>query len=126
MMNSKKGSAIVEAAVVFPVIILSLLTVIYIFIYFYGHVTKQVSVHSVLRYEAGLISENMYKKDQTESELPVYRQGDRIYCRSIAASQAMGLIGPAEKKIYAEKYIIDETSVVRLADFAEAELEEYE
>lgn len=126
MMNRKKGSAMVEAAVVFPVIILSLLTVIYIFIYFYDNVREQVSVHSVLRYEAGLIGGNIYKKDQKESELPVYRQGDRIYCCSTAASEAMGLIGPAERKIYAEKYIIDEASAIRLADFTEAELEEYE
>lgn len=125
-MINKRGSAIVEAALVFPVIILSLMAVICIYVYFYDQVQQQAEVHSVLRSEAGLICENMYNRNQNETELPVYRQTDRIYCYSHAVMEGNGMLKKAEHQIRAQKYITDDTSVVRLADFVKGEQAGYE
>lgn len=126
MMKNKKGSAIAEAAVVFPVIILSILAVMYMFIYFYDQVAQQTRVHSALRSEAGLICGNMYKKHNDGQELPVYRKGETVYCYGYAASDGTGMLESRRKRIYAEKYLADGAAVVRLTDFSTTELMKHE
>jgi len=55
-MISKKGTYLIEAAVVFPVVIFTLLTLIMIVIYFYDCSATQSEMHMFLRKEAGAAS----------------------------------------------------------------------
>ena len=56
--KSKKGSTMVEAAVVFPIVILAVMAVIYILIAMYGNVVTQAQIHTSLRKEVGIITKN--------------------------------------------------------------------
>ena len=51
--NNKRGSYIVEAAIVLPMVILSVITVVLIVMFFYSQVTEQSRMHITLRGEAG-------------------------------------------------------------------------
>jgi len=55
-MSSKKGTYLIEAAVVFPIVIFTLLTLIMIVIYFYDCSATQSDMHMFLRQEAGTVS----------------------------------------------------------------------
>ena len=52
--NSKQGTTIVEAAIIFPLVIAAVFTVIYIMISLYSHTTLQSSLHIALRGAEGL------------------------------------------------------------------------
>lgn len=115
---NKKGGMMVEAAVVFPVIILALLAVLYMLIYFYSQVGEQVKMHIKLRSECGLICENMYYGNQDDSQITFYRDGNSIYCYSSVDSYGSNMLENWGKELSAEKYLIDETAVVRMVDLA--------
>ena len=51
--NSNRGNYIMEAAVVLPMVILSVITVVLIMMFFYTQVTEQSRMHIALRGEAG-------------------------------------------------------------------------
>lgn len=52
-MRSKRGTYLIEAAVVFPIVIFTLLTLIMIVMYFYDCAASQSDMHRFLRKEAG-------------------------------------------------------------------------
>ncbi|MDO4544892.1 MAG: hypothetical protein Q4C25_01930 [Bacillota bacterium] len=55
--NSKRGSYILEASLVLPIIILVTITVVLIIMFFYSQMTEQSRMHRALRQEAGLLTE---------------------------------------------------------------------
>ena len=57
MSLNKKGSYVIEAAVVLPVIMLSVITAILIIMFFYTQMTEQCRLHEVLRAEAGRMTD---------------------------------------------------------------------
>ena len=57
MSLDKKGSYVIEAAVVLPVIMLSVITAILIIMFFYTQMTEQCRLHEVLRAEAGRMTD---------------------------------------------------------------------
>lgn len=64
MKKSKKGSYIVEASVVLPIIILVTITIVLIIMFFYSQMAEQSRMHVFLRCEAGVLSEkNFYVHD---------------------------------------------------------------
>lgn len=118
---NKKGSIIAEAAMVFPVIILSLIAVIYILIYFYDQTGEQVKMHMVLRSESGRMCDNMYYDNQDADGMTVYRKNNKIYSYKMVSLGKNGLLEAREKSLYAEKYLIDEAAIVRMADIMGSE-----
>ena len=54
---NKKGSYVIEAAVVLPVIMLSVITAILIIMFFYTQMTEQCRLHEFLRAESGKVTE---------------------------------------------------------------------
>lgn len=115
---NKKGSAVVEAAMVFPVMLLAVIAVLYMLIYFYNQVDKQVELHITLRSENGKICDNMYYENRICNNLSVYRKGALLYGYSTISMEEKGILEGREKLLYGEKYLIDETLVVRMADLA--------
>ena len=55
---NKRGSYIVEAAVVLPVIIMVVITAVLIIMFFYSQMTDQCNLHMGLRQQAGMMSGN--------------------------------------------------------------------
>ena len=51
---SKKGSYIMEASIVLPVLIFAVITVVLIIMFFYSQMTEQSRMHIAMRHEAGL------------------------------------------------------------------------
>lgn len=56
--KSKKGSYIMEAAIVLPVIIFAVITAVLIIMFFYSQMTERSRMHMVLRQEAGEMTEH--------------------------------------------------------------------
>lgn len=54
--NEKKGSTTVEAAIVFPLVILTMITCMLICMFFYSQTIEQSRLHIILRQNAGEIS----------------------------------------------------------------------
>lgn len=52
--RSKKGSYIMEAAIVLPVIIFVIITIILIVMFFYSQMTERSQMHIAMRREAGI------------------------------------------------------------------------
>lgn len=91
--NNKRGSYIIEAAVVLPVIILVTITVILIVMFFYHQMTSRCLLHMQIRNEAGLESgQTIYgnrEKEIKDIEAEIYTD--------------KGLIGGT---VYGKKYLI--------------------
>lgn len=70
--KSKRGSYIMEAALVLPIIILTVITTVFIIMFFYSQATEQSRLHIALRYEAGMIAEKSVSFTDTERDAEFY------------------------------------------------------
>ena len=70
--KSRRGSYIMEAALVLPVIILTVITTVFIIMFFYSQATEQSRLHIALRYEAGMISEKSVSFADAETDAEIY------------------------------------------------------
>ena len=57
--RSKRGSYIMEASLVLPILIFAVITVVLIIMFFYSQMTERSQMHIALRQEAGLQTETM-------------------------------------------------------------------
>lgn len=90
--RSKKGSYIMEAAVVLPVIILVTITSVLIIMFFYSQMTERCRLHTTLRAEAGQL---------TERTVYTHQGGGRASDAEIYAdSNALG------GEVYGKKYLV--------------------
>lgn len=106
----------VEAAFVFPLIILSVVALIHILIFFV-QVTKEGTVmHLALRCESGRISDTLQYEKQIDGRFPIYRKGDRVYFQGDIVFADKGILRKLKKKITAYKYIDNETDWIRKID----------
>ena len=113
---NKKGNAIVESALIFPLVILTVMALIYMMVYFYGQLSDKVDMHIALRAEGGELCENMYYKDIEDNGFVIYKEAQQIYSSGNSYMQRKGLLDAREKTFTARKYLIDETRYVRLLD----------
>ena len=116
---NKKGSAIVEAALVFPVMILCIVAVLWILIYFFDQLEAKVDTHIMLRKEAGELCGNYYYVNNDEEGV-YYRNAKGIYAYATASLDNKGVLKGRSKTVKAEKYLIDEVRTVRLVDIVES------
>lgn len=72
MKNNKKGSYILEASIVMPIIILAVVTAVLIIMFFYSQMTEQAKMHLALRMEAGETAETTYTAYDPEWDGEVY------------------------------------------------------
>ena len=111
---NKKGNAMVESAMIFPLVILTVVALIYIMIYFYGQLSDKVDMHVTLRAESGEICENMHYKTIDDYGFTVYKEAQQIYSNGNLHMDKAVLLNVREKNFSARKYLIDETEYVRL------------
>lgn len=119
--NNKRGSYIVEAAIVLPMVILSVITVVLIVMFFYSQVTEQSRMHIALRGEAGAATgRTSYTKGDFAGE--IYVDEGLVECRAYGKKYLMmeerGLL--SEKKAFIVEgswTAIDGPGYVRYMDF---------
>lgn len=114
--GKKKGGTIVEAAMVFPLVILAVLTLIYILIFFYQVTETNVKMHLALRAESGKLSETLDYGEQPEAPYPVYKKAGSVCYKGTLSFLEAGLLKSLYKEISASKYVDDERAFIRLME----------
>lgn len=119
--NNKKGAAIVESVMVFPLVIISVITLIFMMIYFYAQLNERVDMHIALRAEGGMICENLFYNSEVSDRFTVYKKPQQIYSNSVVDIEGNLISGEKSKEIAARKYLIDECEFVRISDVVEGD-----
>lgn len=113
---NKEGSAMVESAMVFPLIIFTLMALIYMMIFFYDQLGHKVDMHMMLRAESGKMCENMFYGNTQETGFNVYKDRQQISSYGTVVSEKKWLLAERKKEFSARKYLIDEAGFVRMTD----------
>ena len=132
--TDRRGSTLVEAAVVFPIILLSLLTVIYLFFCLYSQTESTTALHHELLDRGGdeigtrqfeLLDKNGHRNVQKRMQQKMKRSEIMIECEkglcgvSLRAetsdtASARGILNRYFRRTYKEKiYMIDEEKLGR-------------
>ena len=136
---NKTGSAMVEAAIIFPLVILAVMTMVYLIINLYLEVTLNVRLHMELTEEAGKLSDtviysdinnngNLYsgnKLDNLSDRKTVYIERENTLLKDEIRGEISNMTiskGLSNRKYnhkwIAVKSIIDEEQFVRCKDIA--------
>ncbi len=119
--NNKKGAAIVESVMVFPLVIVSVITLIFMMVYFYAQLNERVDMHIALRAESGRLCENMFYGTEVSDKFSIYKKPQQLYSSSVVDIEGNLISKGKEKEIAARKYLIDECKFVRMSDIVEEE-----
>ncbi len=106
----------VEAALVFPLVILTVVAVIQMLLFFYQLVETEANMHMALRVESGRISETSECAPQIKTKFPVYQRGTEVYFLGNMAFMDRGILKSLEKQLSARKYVDHEADFVRIVD----------
>jgi len=77
----------------------------------------------VLRAESGELCGNLYYAGDVADRRTVYRKNEKLYCYGKVRRESKWLIPGAERQLYAEKYLLDDTAFVRAADLMKEDSE---
>jgi len=121
-LKSKNGATIVEASMIFPLVIAGVIAVLYIIIGLFSSLALQCSIHMTLKNEAGQISETVNRREETR-EYEMERGMVGIHpIISIVESKEYKTSKLFEKKIkrveIGRSYIIDEAELIRRVTLA--------
>jgi hypothetical protein len=135
--NSSKGTALVEAAIFFPIAVFCAMAVMALLLNIYSQTATQAHLHVRLRAEAAAVGDrtqarltNAYARDryrrEAESVSFAVSETGGPFLKSLEASRLKTYYGGRftnplgyETEYYARNYILDEALVVRLRDAAE-------
>ena len=117
---NKKGGTMIEAALVFPLIILSLMGIIGILMFLVEDAAGQAGLHQVLRSEAGTKT-NTYLGHQGLSKAAVGEEFRGIYCvvtgKVSIAFDGSGILSRSFRKpLMGYQYLTDERKYARYID----------
>ena len=70
--RSKRGSYIMEASLVLPILIFAVITVVLIIMFFYSQMTERSQMHIALRQESGLQTETMKNEVSLDWDGEIY------------------------------------------------------
>lgn len=118
--NSKRGSYIMEAAIVLPVIILVVITSNLIIMFFYSQMTERCRMHMMLRAEAGKIAgQTIYEEEISENGkegtyVDVDALGGAVYGRKHLVMADKGVLDKKGVfKVEGKCFIVDGTDYIR-------------
>jgi len=111
----------VEAAMIFPLVITCVFAVIYIIINLYLALTLQTSLHLALRKDSGELSQTVYRQE----EMKDYQwEKDRVGIRAVirmeeAAEYRIDTLFKSSiiRKEKGRAYLIDEAELIRILSF---------
>lgn len=115
-MNSKKGSLVAEAAIVFPVVLIVVMTVVHILISLYSEASYSSRDHLALRDEAGARTETIERVNGYWRLAPEDKFGRRPFTE--APEIVEGFKFP-DNLLFADRgrvYVIDEAGYIRKID----------
>ena len=131
---NKKGSTMVESAIIFPLVILAAIAVIYLFINIYSQASLQANMHILIREEAGSQGDLLSVKIKDEYVRDKYRRNAESVSVEIVekamfgfkyfeASKSKKYLGGGltagkqyEMEYYGRYYAINESLIVRGKD----------
>ncbi|MCL1809789.1 MAG: hypothetical protein FWG42_08540 [Clostridiales bacterium] len=116
-MNNKKGSAIAEAAIVFPMVIVVVLTVVYILIAMYTDASTAARDHLALRHESGTKTETVDRAGEYRQNVPEDKFGARPFMKNAEISQGSKFLDKLLLTEGSRVYVVDEAKYVRRSDF---------
>ncbi|MDD3168878.1 MAG: hypothetical protein PHC91_05360 [Eubacteriales bacterium] len=123
--RTRKGTTMVEAAMIFPLVIAGVMAVIYIVIGLYSSLSLQCSLHLALRKECGVLSQTVIRNEevrefQSKKEWsgirPVLKMAEEREYRINTLFQVC-----VSRREEGRSYIINEAEMVRLLQFREGE-----
>jgi hypothetical protein len=130
-LGNKRGTAMVEAAIVFPLVIASVMAVIYLLINLYSFTALRSALHVALRAEAGadtglteasIVDGRVYDRYRLAAErrgISFERERKNLINPYVSAEEfktytGNGMIeGGVTREHYGRWYILDEVSVIR-------------
>lgn len=113
---NKKGTTMVEAAVVFPLVILVIMAVIYILIFLFQQAETQSKMHIALRKESGILSKTVVYQMRIDEKYPIYKKSKQVCFQGELHFRKRGILKSLDKPISAYGYIVDEREYVRYLD----------
>lgn len=116
-MKSKKGSVIAEAAIVYPVVIAVVLTVVYILINLYADASIAARDHLALRYESGAKTGTVIRPNEYRGIAPEDKFGRKPFSENVEIVEATGFQGARLEDGGGTVYVINERSYIRKVDF---------
>ena len=115
-MNSKKGGLIAEAAVVFPVVLISVLAVVHILIAMYMETSYSARDHMALRHESGVSTQTVERTNEYRQLIPQDKFGRAPFKEN---AEITGEFRLPDHLLLAERgrvYVIDEAGYIRKID----------
>lgn len=106
----------VEAALVFPLVILTVAALIQMLVFFYQLAETGAHMHMALRAESGRISKTVEYAPRIEAKFPIDKRGKQVYYLGTMTFMEKGILKKFEKQLSAQKYIDHETDFVRMVD----------
>ena len=126
---NRKGGAMIEAAVVLPLVILSIFAIIGILMFLFEEAAAQADLHGAIRFDAGKQTGTYHGLTRSQKVL-----AERGFCgvfpvvegtSSVVFEGAEILPGPIRKPLQGHIYIVDERKYVRYVDFFSRLTDEY-
>lgn len=106
----------VEAAMVFPLVILTVMALISMMVFFYQQTETRARMHIALRAESGKASKTVEYLTKAEAVYPIYKKSGQMHCQGTMSFFTNGLLNEREKGLSASKYIDRETNFIRYVD----------
>jgi hypothetical protein len=116
MKSNKRGSAIAEAAIVFPVVILVLMTMIYILITLYVDASTSARDRLSLRKESGIMTEVVLREDDFGNIMPEDKFGRKPFTELAEITSGTKFLDKILLTDSSRVYVIDEVEYIRRAD----------
>lgn len=115
--NSRKGSAAVEASLLYPILILAIVAVIFIMETLYSHVEESSSLHTSLLQNAGEYAENYEIIPSTDDYYPLERGVSKIKGKCTYEYFTGGMLDYRRPEVkYDSSYILNEKRHMRVSD----------
>ncbi len=118
---NKRGAAMVEAAIVYPIVIIAMMTVLYLLMALYSTAASTAELHTALRQKAGNESETVLAENFSEQTVSLHREGGILYdtvqgeCSDTAWAE--GLFRISLQRNYRDKILLmDEEKYIRCLD----------
>lgn len=121
MMKSKRGSTMVEAAVVFPLVILSIVSVAYMMIGMFQLACEASMFHTALREEAGFLTQTYEISPKSVRNYDIARKPDRVSSEAEVSIRRGALIKEGRYTLEGYAYRINEEDYIRKCDYARYE-----
>lgn len=123
--KSKKGTTMVEAAMIFPLVIAGVAAVLHIVVGMYLSLSLQSSLHLALRMECGEMSQTVYRTGEIKSYA---FEKDRIGIRPVVKMDEVREYGintlfnyKTVREEEGRSYLVDEPELIRIITFQEEE-----